>query len=86
MSAQLFRDAVAATRFHYGEPPALGMVTFVDVDAVRPKRDPGRCFIRAGFKPVGYTKRRDFLALQLLPGDMPPPAAAIGMQSSLAGL
>lgn len=32
LSSELIREAVAATRARYGEPPALGMVTFVDRD------------------------------------------------------
>ena len=30
LSSDLIREAVAATRAHFGEPPPLGMVTFVD--------------------------------------------------------
>jgi hypothetical protein len=82
-SSVLIRQAVAATRYHFGEPPALGMVTFVDPSKVRPKTDPGHTFIIAGFRPVGFTKRRGYLALQLLPSRMPKPEAPIGMQSSL---
>lgn len=29
-ASELIRQAVAATRAHYGAPPALGMVTFID--------------------------------------------------------
>jgi hypothetical protein len=32
------------------------MVTFVDRDEVRSKRDPGRCFLRAGFEDAGDTR------------------------------
>lgn len=46
------------------------MITFVDKDKTRKKRDPGRCFLRAGFKNVGETKG-GLVALQLLPQDMP---------------
>lgn len=46
------------------------MVTFVDTEKVRHKRDPGRCYRKAGWKPCGYTKG-GLLALQLLPKDMP---------------
>lgn len=49
-SSELIREAVAATRAFYGEPPALGFVTFVNAEMVRRKRDPGRCFLRAGFR------------------------------------
>jgi hypothetical protein len=65
---------VAATLAHYGPPPALGMVTFVNAAKVRHKRDPGRCYLRAGFRRVGLTKG-GLVALQLLPEDMPAPCA-----------
>lgn len=70
LSSDLIREAVAATRAWFGEPPALGMVTFVDPDKTRRKRDPGRCFVRAGFVRVGYTKG-GLVALQMLPVVMP---------------
>lgn len=73
LSSDLIREAVAATRHHYGEPHALGMVTFVDTKKTRRKRDPGRCYRRAGFKPAGYTKG-GLVALQLFPADMPAAA------------
>jgi hypothetical protein len=78
LSSELIRDAVAATRAHFGKPPKLGMVTFVDAQQVRAKRDPGRCFRKAGFCPVGYTKG-GLLALQLAPSEMSPAALAGGM-------
>lgn len=82
LSSDLIRQAVAATRWRYGEPPALGMITFVDASKVRHKRDPGRCYTRAGFRRVGYTKG-GLVALQLLPADMPPPEPPIGAQLEL---
>ena len=71
LSSDLIRTAVAATRFAYGDAPPLGMVTFVDRRKTRPKRDPGRCYLRAGFRPCGETKG-GLIALQLLPAEMPP--------------
>ncbi len=82
-ASSMIRDAVAATRYHYGEPPEKGMVTFVDATAVRDKSHPGHAFIIAGFRPVGKTKRRAYIALQLLPGKMPAARPALGMQASL---
>lgn len=70
LSSILVSEAVAATRAVWGEPPQCGMWTLIDIDKTRPKRDPGRCFRKAGFKPAGYTKG-GLLALQLLPEDMP---------------
>lgn len=77
LSSDLITQAVAATRYRYGGPPALGMVTFVDRDEVRRKRDPGRCYRRAGFMEVGETQG-GLVALQLLPAAMPPAAPAVG--------
>jgi len=66
-----------------GEPPELGMVTFVDPKKTRHKRDPGRCFIKAGFKRVGMTEG-GLIALQLLPADMPEPLEPFGLTLELA--
>lgn len=55
LASELIREAVAATRAMWPEVPALGMVTFVDAGKVRHKRDPGRCYLRAGFRRVGKT-------------------------------
>lgn len=75
-SSDLIRDAIAATRHQLGDPPALGMISFVDERAVRAKTTPGRCFLEAGFEPVGRTVERDYLALQISPDRMPAPAPA----------
>jgi hypothetical protein len=82
LSSKLIREAVAVTRSVWGDPPELGMVTFVDTVKTRRKRDPGRCFRRAGFAPCGWTKGGLF-ALQLLPGDMPEAEPAFERQLSL---
>ena len=71
LSSDLVRAAVACTRWKWPEIPDLGMVTFIDASKVRKKRDPGRCFRKAGFNPVGHTKG-GLVALQLLPADFPP--------------
>jgi hypothetical protein len=82
LSSGLIREAVAATRWHWPEVPTLGMVTFIDPDKVRHKRDPGRCFRRAGFVEVGRTAG-GLVALQLLPEAMPEPEPALGEQFEL---
>lgn len=73
LSSDLIREAVAVTRGVFGEPPPLGMVTFVNAEKTRRKRDPGRCYVRAGWTRVGFTKS-GLVALQILPGEMPAPA------------
>jgi hypothetical protein len=82
LSSELVREAVAATLAHYGEAPALGMVTFVDAGKVRRKRDPGRCYLRAGFARVGETKG-GLVALQMHPEAMPAPEPCVGAQLPL---
>ena len=72
LASTLVLDALSATRWRWPDIPALGMITFVDASKVRRKRDPGRCFRKAGFRPVGTTKG-GLVALQMLPADFPPP-------------
>lgn len=69
-ASDMILAAVAHTRFVLGEPPPGGMVTFVDESEVRHKRDPGRCYRRAGFEVAGRTKS-GLLALTLSPAAMP---------------
>ena len=78
LSSDLILDAVAATRWRWPTIPNEGMVTFVNKGKVKPKRDFGYCYLMAGFKNVGETKG-GLVALQLMPGDFPPPAAPLGV-------
>lgn len=81
-SSDLIREAVAITRLIWGEPPTIGMVTFVDTSKVRKKRDFGRCYRRAGWRLCGTTKG-GLLALQIAPEEFPMPLVPIGAQGSL---
>lgn len=82
LSSTLIREAVAATRWYWPEVPDIGMVTFVDAEKVRHKRDPGRCYLKAGFKNIGHTKG-GLVVLQMLAYAMPEPAAPRGTTISL---
>lgn len=55
LSSTLVRMAVARTCGAWGPLPAAGLVTFVDANRVSLTRDPGRCFLKAGFRRVGAT-------------------------------
>lgn len=77
LSSDLITEAVAASRYLFGDPPPLGIVSFVDADKTRRKRDPGRCYRRAGWRHVGFTKG-GLWTFQQLPGDMPAPAPPLG--------
>ena len=83
LASEMIRQAVAATLWRWPDPPALGMVTFVDRAKTRSKRDPGYCYLMAGFKVVGETKG-GLVALQMLPAEMPEPLEPIGAQEVLA--
>lgn len=76
-SSELIREAVAATRWRFPRTPPRGMITFIDTTRVRPKRDPGRCYLRAGFRQVGTTGK-GLLVLCLDPADMPDPEPPLG--------
>jgi len=83
LSSDLIREAVSATVALFGLPPAAGLVTFVDAGKTRKKRDPGRCFRRAGFEHVGFTKG-GLYALRLDPFSMPEVELPLGAQEALA--
>lgn len=81
VASELIRQAVAATRHHYGDPPMLGMVTFVNRACVKPTMVRGApvwgwTYRKAGFVDAGETKG-GLLALQLHPADMPYPQSAL---------
>lgn len=69
LSSMLIVQAVAATRAVYGEPPALGIISFVDAAKTRRKRDPGRCYLRAGWEPAVCVDHRQCVIR--LPGRRP---------------
>lgn len=73
LSSELIREAIAATLSIWPEAPAgLGIVTFVDAEQVRHKRDPGRCYLRAGFRRATPPfAAGGLLSFQMLPEDMP---------------
>jgi hypothetical protein len=71
LSSDLIRraDALAWDRW----PAERRHYTYVNASAIRPKRDPGRCFLRAGWRYVTddrgqrvRTKKRGYFILELL--------------------
>lgn len=80
VSSALITEALAATRYVW-EPPPLGMITFVDRDKTKPKRDPGYCYLKAGFHVSGThaccadkpgETIAGLVALHIDPSEMPP--------------
>ena len=82
LSSLLVRQALAATRWKYPELPDLGIITWINAGKVRRKRDPGRCFLRAGFERIGLS-RTGLVTLQCLPRDWPDPEPPVGSQGTL---
>lgn len=54
LSSTIIRQAVAITALIWG-PAAF--ITYVAINKVKHKRDPGRCFIKAGFKRVALKQK-----------------------------
>lgn len=71
LASEMIAAAVAITRA-YWTPPELGIVSFIDATKTRHKRDPGRCYRKAGWKHVGFTAGGLFV-YQQLPHEMPGP-------------
>lgn len=68
-SSWLIRRAIAATVARWPDA-GVSLVTFVNAEKVRHKRDVGRCYLRAGFHRVGDTKG-GLLAFELRPDEFP---------------
>jgi hypothetical protein len=87
-ASDLIREAIAATRWFYGDPPPLGIVTFVDPRHVRVARRRGSnlygyCYLKAGFEHVGFTEDAGLWCWQMTPDRMPPPAPPSSAQLRL---
>lgn len=70
LSSLIIREAVAYTGIKWG-PAAF--ITYVAIDKVKHKRDPGRCFIKAGFKKIWIsvkTKHGPMLRLEMDAGEV----------------
>lgn len=81
LASTMILDALAIMQTQY-EVPELGCVTFVDPKKVRGvlrrgERIFGFCYLMAGFRHVGFTKK-GLMAWQLLPEEMPAPRALVG--------
>lgn len=83
LSSDLIREAVAASRWKWPNVPMLGIVTFVDETKTRRKRDPGRCFVKAGWRRLAERTKGGLVVLQQLPAEMPPPGMPINAGASL---
>lgn len=78
LSSDLIRDAVAATRWYWPEVPDLGLITMIDTPKIR-STNPGYCYLNAGFRRLQQTTKGGLRVLQLLPDEMPPACAPLGI-------
>lgn len=79
LSSEIIRDAIAITALKWGVAP---FITYVAVDKVKKKRDPGRCFIKAGFHKVAVREKTKHGRMLRLEMDAKIVAAAVaGMRS-----
>lgn len=83
LSSELILEALAATRAEWPTLPDLGVFTFIDVPSIRRKRDPGRCYRKAGFVEHGYSKVFGRLILRLDPHLIPEAITAPRLQMAL---
>jgi len=81
LSSQLIRQAVAATKWRWPQPPGEGMITFVDSTEVGDGK-PGYCYECAGFSHVAYTKG-GLHAWELAPSNMPDASPPKGSTQNL---
>lgn len=63
-SSDLIRAAVTLAWERW---PGERLFTYVDTRKIRHKRDPGRCFLRAGWRLCGETKKQKLLILEIRP-------------------
>lgn len=87
-ASEFILEAIAGTRWYWPEPPALGIVSFVDPREVPPvyrrgKPIYGYCYLKAGFEHVGYTKEEGLWTWQLRPSQMPPAEQPRGVTGRL---
>lgn len=62
LSSELILEAEKLARKKW--PDIQRFFTFIDATKVRKKRDPGRCFRRAGWNPCGISKDRGLIILE----------------------
>jgi len=75
-ASELIAEAVGITRHMMGEPPDLGMITFVNREKVKPTMVKGKpvwgwTYMKVGFEPDGETEG-GLTAIRLPPLKVPP--------------
>lgn len=84
LSSEMILQAVACTKWYFGNPPQSGMITLIDTTKVKPikkrsKEHWGYTYEKAGFEQVDKTQG-GLLIFQLLPNKMPKAAPPLNYQ------
>lgn len=82
LSSDLILEALAITIHKWGQT-SPGIITFIDTKKVKPKKDYGYCYLKAGFKEFGYTKVNKLLVLGLNIENFPKPEKSYSDQNEL---
>jgi hypothetical protein len=88
LASTMIQEALAATRWHFGDPPERGMITFIDRKKVNPvmvrgHKTWGRTWELAGFEPDGETVG-GLLAFRIKPENIPAAQPPLGTTMELA--
>lgn len=83
-ASDMILEALSVTRYLWGAPPMAGIITFVALSRVA-SEVPGYCYRRAGWRRIGFTRKRGHLVLHLPPDRWPQPRPPLGEQLSLWG-
>jgi hypothetical protein len=67
LSSDLIRQACASAWERW---PGERLYTYVNPRKIRRKRDPGRCFRKAGWQPCGVTQKRHYLIFECYPEEV----------------
>jgi hypothetical protein len=68
LSSELIK---AAVELAWERWPGERLYTYINPRKIRHKRDPGRCFLRAGWRHVGWTKDQGLRILEIRPSSPP---------------
>lgn len=64
LASELIREAADIA---WQKWPGERLFTYVDAKRVRRKRDPGRCFVKAGWRKCGISQKNQLLIFECLP-------------------
>jgi hypothetical protein len=90
-ASDLIWDAVSATNYFWPPPSfpcrhcghEVSMLSFIDTDHVRRKRDYGRCYIKAGWRRCTATTKAGLIVVHVGSAHMPAASRPVGFIEQL---